>query len=64
MRHFLEPLMAALVVLVLGQQLYDLRFHPEWTQAEQFWARWPLFAGTVALLWGLHFVLTRSGRRP
>jgi hypothetical protein len=38
---------SVLVVIILGQQLYDLWFHPEWTQAEQFWARWPFFATIV-----------------
>lgn len=58
-----ELLGASLVVLVLGQQLYDLWFHPEWTQAEQFWARWPLFATVTAAVFLVQLVGSRAKKK-
>lgn len=58
--RWLKPLSSALVFIVLGQQLHDFWFHPEWTQAEQFWARWPLFACVATAVLVLSFLDGRT----
>ena len=47
MKHLLY---AIPLVLVVGARLYQLVFHPEWTEAQALRAAWPIYLGAIIAL--------------
>jgi hypothetical protein len=60
-----KALLAILSLLVvagmMGLTLHTFWFHPEWTEAEAFWAYWPIYLGGG--LWCLMAQVALGGRR-